>query len=209
MIEFGKTLIAAREAKGITVSQLAEITHLPRSVVENLEKESFSSFAAPIYGRGFVKLYCEAVGLDPKPMIEEFMEIHNGNRSLAIKERAVVSPSIPPPPPPPTPPDPTPAPPPQPELFEPQPTSNIFSRYATPMRKKFNTFKLDTFLDLNIKFKRWAILGAIVLVLLWLVIAGIVALYHATTSSTSPSASTVEVDNTNRTPIKIQPLYID
>lgn len=107
MIEFGKTLRAAREAKGLTVGQIAESTHMLSSIVQNLEEEDFSKIVAPIYGRGFVKLYCEAVGLDPKPLIDEFMEIFSGNRIPAIKERPVSTP-----PPEPTVADPIPAPPP-------------------------------------------------------------------------------------------------
>ena len=87
MIEFGKTLRLAREAKGYTVSQLAEATRMIHQTIEDLENENFTRIAAPIYGRGFVKLYCEAVGLDPKPMVAEFMEIFSGNRELGIKER--------------------------------------------------------------------------------------------------------------------------
>jgi cytoskeletal protein RodZ len=87
MIEFGKTLRLAREAKGYSVSQLAEMTRMIHQTIEDLENENFTRIAAPIYGRGFVKLYCEAVGLDPKPMIAEFMEIFSGNRELGIKER--------------------------------------------------------------------------------------------------------------------------
>ena len=107
-MEFGKSLREAREAKGYTVTQIAEATHIMPSVVEGLEKEDFSRIAAPIYGRGFVKLYCEAVGLEAKPFIDEFMEIMNGNRDVSIKERPVaasapaqeaVPPSPPPPPP--------------------------------------------------------------------------------------------------------------
>ena len=90
MIEFGKTLRTAREAKGYTVAQLAEMTHLAPSVVANLEKEDFSFLAAPIYGRGFIKLYCGAVGLEPKPLVDAFMESFGGNRPAAA----------PPPPPP-------------------------------------------------------------------------------------------------------------
>ena len=89
MMEFGKSLRAAREAKGYTTAQLAEATHLAPSVIDNLENEDFSRIAAPIYGRGFVKLYCQAVGLDPKPFISEFMDILDGKRELAIKERPV------------------------------------------------------------------------------------------------------------------------
>ena len=98
MIEFGKTLRAAREAKGYTIGQIAEVTRLMASMVEDLEKEDFSRIAAPIYGRGFVKLYCEAVGLDPKPLVAEFMEIFSGNRDVAIKERPVSNRAEPTPP---------------------------------------------------------------------------------------------------------------
>ena len=119
MIEFGKTLRSAREAKGYTVSQIAEMTHLKSQTVEGLENEDFSMIAAPIYGRGFVKLYCEAVGLEQKPLVDEFMAIMNGEHEIAIKERpnagcsvaeSSVAPEPPPPPPPPPPPTPAPAP---------------------------------------------------------------------------------------------------
>ena len=88
MMEFGKSLRTARESKGYTILQLAETTHLAPSVVENLENEDFSRIAAPIYGRGFVKLYCEAVGLAPKPFVDEFMNIVNGDHEPRIRERS-------------------------------------------------------------------------------------------------------------------------
>ena len=89
MMEFGKSLKAAREAKGLTVAQLVEVTHLAPTTIAELENEDFSHIAAPIYGRGFVKLYCEAVGLDPKPLVNEFMEIFSGNHDATIRERPV------------------------------------------------------------------------------------------------------------------------
>lgn len=93
MIEFGETLRKAREEKGLTVSEVAQKTHMLVQQVEALEKEDFSKIAAPIYGRGFVKLYCEAVGIeDPKPLIDEFMDIFTGNRPPTIRMRKSVSP---------------------------------------------------------------------------------------------------------------------
>ena len=94
MIELGRTLKAAREAKGLTASQVADVTHMLVQVVEGLEKEDFSRIVAPIYGRGFVKLYCEAVGLEPKPLVDAFMELYNGGRRPADR-----APSAPPEPP--------------------------------------------------------------------------------------------------------------
>lgn len=101
MIEFGKSLRTAREAKGLSLSQVANMTHMLIQIVEGLEKEDFSQIVAPIYGRGFVKLYCEAVGLEPKPFIDEFMALYNNPKAKSPKSE-------------PTPPAPTPAPPPPP-----------------------------------------------------------------------------------------------
>ena len=89
MIEFGNTLRAAREAKGMTIAQLADATHMTANTIRELESEDFSRLPAPIYGRGFVKLFCEAVGLDPKPLLEEFMAILDGERDTSIRERPV------------------------------------------------------------------------------------------------------------------------
>ena len=48
MMEFGKSLRAAREAKGYTVLQLADMTHMAPSVVENLEKAGYVGGARKI-----------------------------------------------------------------------------------------------------------------------------------------------------------------
>lgn len=106
MIEFGKTLKAAREAKGLTIAQIAESTRIMSSLVEDLENEDFSRIVAPIYGRGFVKLYCEAVGLEPKPMVDEFMDFFTGKHEPTIRTRESGATAISTPTPPP--PDPTP-----------------------------------------------------------------------------------------------------
>ena len=186
MIEFGKTLRSAREAKGYTVSQVAEMTHLKSSVVEGLENEDFSMIAAPIYGRGFVKLYCEAVGLEPKPLVDEFMAIMNGEREITIKERPVAEPPAAAEPPPPAPPIPVPAPE-EPDLFRqdplpppepaaPEPPEPTFSRFAAPMREystPASAFQLNP---------RLIILAVAGLALLALLVFGVRALYCATAS---------------------------
>ena len=89
-MSFGQTLRAAREAKGITTSELAARTHLLVQIVEGLENEDFRRIPAPIYGRGFVKLYCETVGLEPKPLQAEFMTLYNLKKDAPEK--------VPPPP---------------------------------------------------------------------------------------------------------------
>ena len=70
----GQQLHEARLARKETASQIAAATRMKVQIVEALETEEFSKIPAPIYGRGFIKLYAEHVGLDPQPMIQEYME---------------------------------------------------------------------------------------------------------------------------------------
>lgn len=86
---FGEILRNARVQKGLTPSDVAESTHMLVQVVEGLEKEDFRRIAAPIYGRGFVKLYAELLELDPEPLISDFMNLYSGARAPAVVTKAV------------------------------------------------------------------------------------------------------------------------
>lgn len=91
MNDFGNTLRQFRERAGMTTADVAAKTHMIIQQVEDLEHENFNRIAAPIYGRGFVKLYCNAVGIDdPRPFINEFMEIYSGNRESVIQMKESV-----------------------------------------------------------------------------------------------------------------------
>ena len=230
MIEFGKTLREAREAKGLSIAQVAESTHMMSQIVEGLENEDFSRIVAPIYGRGFVKLYCEAVGLDPKELTTAFMEIYNGNRAAASRESEEVQPAAAPEPveavkapeEPPTPP-------PAPSFFE-QPTD---VESPKPMKKR--AFKMPEMSMPEVPPSLWrmATLVAIVIVVIWVAFIGVRALYRATMTAPEPpetSAATVATpvqtekkavppqttanpDGTKKTirrePMRVPPLYVD
>ena len=94
-MSFGQTLRTAREAKGLTTSELAARTHLLVQIVEGLENEDFRRIPAPIYGRGFVKLYCEVVGIDPKPLQAEFMALYTHKKDAPAKTPQPPPPSAP------------------------------------------------------------------------------------------------------------------
>lgn len=78
----GTKLRLAREALGYSQGQIAEKTRILPQIVAGLENEDYSRIVAPIYGRGFVKLYAQAVGLDPAECAREFMESYNGIGSV-------------------------------------------------------------------------------------------------------------------------------
>lgn len=86
---FGEILRNARVQKGLTPSDVAESTHMLVQVVEGLEKEDFRRIAAPIYGRGFVKLYAELLELDPEPLISDFMNLYSGACPPAVLTKEI------------------------------------------------------------------------------------------------------------------------
>ena len=86
-MSLGETLRLAREEKGATISQVAEATRMMAQIVEDLEREDFRRIAAPIYGRGFIKLYAEHLGLSAEPLIREFMDIYTGSRQPQVVRR--------------------------------------------------------------------------------------------------------------------------
>ena len=53
----GAELLERRTEKGLSVSEVAEKTHIKVQIIEDLEANDFSRIAAPIYGKGFIKLY--------------------------------------------------------------------------------------------------------------------------------------------------------
>jgi len=57
-------LRTAREAQGLTVYQIAEITKIRTDHVRALEEGNYEGFAAPVYIRGFVRNYAKLLKLD-------------------------------------------------------------------------------------------------------------------------------------------------
>ena len=238
MIEFGKTLRTARESKGLTPGQIAEKTHMMVQMVEGLEKEDFSKIVAPIYGRGFVKLYCEAVGLEPKPLVDAFMDIYSGNRGAsAAKPEPAAPPQQPPtkpaaPEPPPAPTRPIAPEPPQKvqttidfgapaHVAEPPtPTPSQSSRYAAPM-------PIDDGFSMPVVNWRMIALGAAAVAILLIAIFGVRALYRVTmttpaeeeietTEVTTPAPPPTSTETqtpakapVDRKPLPLKPFYID
>ncbi len=82
---FGEILRNARIQKGCSPSDVAEGTHMLVQIVDALEREDLRRIAAPIYGRGFVKLYAEFLDLDVEPLIRDFMELYDGGRAPSIR----------------------------------------------------------------------------------------------------------------------------
>ena len=71
MSTVAEQLRSAREAKNLTVEQVAEMTKIRTDHVRALEEGNFSVFSAPIYIRGSVKNYAAALKLDSATLLAE------------------------------------------------------------------------------------------------------------------------------------------
>jgi cytoskeletal protein RodZ len=64
MSTVGEQLHQAREAKHLTVEQVAEITKIRSDHLRALEEGNFDIFSAPVYIRGFVRTYSNVLKLN-------------------------------------------------------------------------------------------------------------------------------------------------
>jgi cytoskeletal protein RodZ len=64
MSTVAEQLHLAREAKNLTVHQVAEVTKIRTDHIRALEEGNFNAFSAPVYIRGFVRTYANLLKLD-------------------------------------------------------------------------------------------------------------------------------------------------
>lgn len=76
LFTLGDTLRMAREHLKMSQSDVAEATRMKIHIVNAIERNDFSRIAVPLYGKGFVKLYAECVGLDSEPLVRDYLMHH-------------------------------------------------------------------------------------------------------------------------------------
>ncbi len=72
-MNIGEVLKDAREEKGITVTDVSAATRISKKYIQALEDNNFLLIPSQVYAKGFMKAYCEYLGLDPKPLVEELV----------------------------------------------------------------------------------------------------------------------------------------
>src|SRR5512135_1677705 len=72
-VDFGGRLRQAREARGMSLAQIAASTKISMMVLEALERNDVSRLPGGLFSRAFVRAYAREVGLDPGRTVEEFI----------------------------------------------------------------------------------------------------------------------------------------
>lgn len=68
----GYRLREAREARGLSVGEVAGALRLNEGVIRALEADAFESLAEPIFVKGYLNAYCKLVGLPADECIAEY-----------------------------------------------------------------------------------------------------------------------------------------
>jgi hypothetical protein len=74
-IDFGSRFKQEREARHLSLGDVARVTKIPERSLERLECGRFDELPAEVFVRGFVRSYARAVGLDPDDMARRYGEI--------------------------------------------------------------------------------------------------------------------------------------
>jgi cytoskeleton protein RodZ len=75
----GEMLHEAREARGMTLDDLAQTTKLRASILAAMEGDDFSHCGGLVYARGQLRSMAPVLGLDPDDLVDAF------NRQLAAR----------------------------------------------------------------------------------------------------------------------------
>lgn len=74
----GQALQQARIAANLTVDEVSGSTRVRVPIVHAIEQDDFSRCGGDVYARGHIRMLAHKVGLDPKPLIDQFDAEHGG-----------------------------------------------------------------------------------------------------------------------------------
>lgn len=89
MEEFIRELKQAREAKGIPLAQISDITRIAEEHLQAIEKGTIDLLPAP-YVRAFLREYAEVVGLSPDEVMQKY---DSANASAQHKGKGILEPA--------------------------------------------------------------------------------------------------------------------
>lgn len=65
----GEMLQQARRSRGLSLEEVERDTRISRRYLEALEAEDFNALPDHIFGRGFLRIYAQYLGLDPQDLV--------------------------------------------------------------------------------------------------------------------------------------------
>ena len=84
MSELGNELKKAREANGLSLDDLQQLTKIQKRYLVGIENGDYGMMPGKFYVRAFIKQYAEAVGLNPEELFEQY-----SNEVPSVREEEV------------------------------------------------------------------------------------------------------------------------
>ncbi len=85
-IAFGESLHQAREARGLTLEEVSNSTHLSVAVVDAIEKSDIARLPPPTFVQGYLRIYARFLGLSESTVVNDF------NRAIPHQQEAELHP---------------------------------------------------------------------------------------------------------------------
>src|SRR5690349_20475654 len=73
---FGARLRRRREEQAIALVTIANQTKIKASLFDELERDNVSHWPSGLFRRAYIRAYATAIGLDPEPVVREFLTVH-------------------------------------------------------------------------------------------------------------------------------------
>jgi hypothetical protein len=73
---FGARLRTQREKQQVSLSTISAELKIKLSLLEGLESDHLTHWPKGIFGRSYLRSYARAIGLDPEPVVREYLELY-------------------------------------------------------------------------------------------------------------------------------------
>jgi cytoskeletal protein RodZ len=74
-VSIGETIARARRDAGLSVADISNQTRIRPNVIERIERDEYAASGIDFFARGEIREIAEAVGVDSKPLVEEYDSI--------------------------------------------------------------------------------------------------------------------------------------
>lgn len=74
MASLGSYLRESRERRGLSVEEIARATRVAGQYLEAIEADDFRALPAPVFAKGFIRAYCQTLGLDADEVLTRYRE---------------------------------------------------------------------------------------------------------------------------------------
>ncbi len=88
----GTMLREARESKGLSLSDMAAMTRIPKTMLSHLESDRFEEYEAEVFVRGHLRNYARELRLDPEAILHAYERVTGKlQNSPKVEERKRIS----------------------------------------------------------------------------------------------------------------------